>query len=356
MIRKLKSALFYAGVDRLSFDRAKSKIQKANLTMVTVLSSFATILITVMFISSFGSEGIKQNRIVYIIGLVMSLSILILSITIAKKYSKIITLLIYLSYLIYYMYGILIGTITDPTGKTVTFMVLLVFMPILFIDRPLNIIFVTSIYQILFIVLCLLTKTGAVLTVDILDAIIFGILGSASGSVVNHMKIKGYVLEQQLQEISRIDQLTQMRNRNAYEFERYSIPDLCRHSLTCIYIDVNGLHELNNEKGHELGDKMLQQIAIEVKYAFNEDLSYRIGGDEFITFLPDKSDEDIRKIIQELVEKIEMKNYHVAIGYESCKIRHLSIENLIKTAESKMFRDKKRYYKNIANRDMRNQK
>ena len=139
MLKKIKNFLFYGGVDKSDFNRVKSKIQKDNLTMVTVLSVFATILIAATLVSSFNSKGIEQNRIVYVLGIIMSLSILLLSTTTAKNHTHMITILVYLCYMIYYMYGILIGTITDPTGKTVTFIVLLVFMPILFIDRPLNV-------------------------------------------------------------------------------------------------------------------------------------------------------------------------------------------------------------------------
>ena len=354
MLKKWKNFLLYAGVDHHSFERVKPKIQQTNTIMTTVLSSFAALLIATMFLFSFLSEGIKQNQMVYLIGLIVSSVISLISMTIAKKNTWIASFLIYLSYTIYFLYGIFIGTITDPDGKTVTFMVLLVFMNILFINRPINSIIITGIHVFLFIILCKINKTGAVLSVDIIDAIVFGILGSTSGAIVNHMKVRGYVLEQSLQEISRIDQLTQMRNRNAYEFEHNSIPDLCKHSLGCIYIDVNGLHEANNANGHQYGDEMLKHIAAQIKYAFTNELSFRIGGDEFIAFAPDKSLEEVEKTVREMVEKIEINDYHVAVGYEVAKVRHLSIENLIKDAEGKMFRDKNQYYKNIVNREIRN--
>lgn len=354
MLKKLKNALLYAGIDRLSYERIKPKILKANLTMVTVISALALFLITLLFISSFRSEAIMQNRIVYGLGLIMSTTILLSSVTIARNYHWISMLLVYLSYSIYYIYGIIIGTITDPNGKTVTFMVLLVFMPILFIDRPLHIFIVTGAYVTIFVMLCLANKEGTVLTVDSMDAVVFGILGVVSGSIVNHMKVKGYLLEYRLQEICSIDQLTQVRNRNAFELEKDSTSDLCKYSLGCIYIDVNGLHEINNEKGHDFGDKMLKQIATEIKYAFTDQFTYRIGGDEFVVFVPDKTSEELERILYEMVNKIEKQNYHVAIGYEVTSIRHLSVDTLIKTAEAKMFYEKKKYYKNIANRDARN--
>ena len=354
MLRKIRNIFWFPSIKYPNFERVNIKIQNANLTLAIVLSIFATTLITVMYILSFHFDEIKQNRFVYLFYLILSLTNMLLSLTVARKYPWLTTVLIYLSYSLYYMFGILIGPILDPSNKTVTFMVLLVFLPVLFMINPLHIFANTSIYVIIFIICCIFNEEGRILSADITDAIIFGILGSASGCIVNYMKIRGFILEEKLQEISRIDQLTQIRNRNAYEVEVDSIPTLCKHSLACIYIDVNGLHELNNEKGHELGDRMLKYIASEIKYAFTDKYTYRIGGDEFITFIPDKTEEEIQRMIKEMLEKIEAENYHVALGYEIAKIRHLSLDSLIKSAEGKMFRDKKRYYKDIANREIRN--
>lgn len=354
MLKELRKSFMYTKIEKSSLERIKPKIIKANLTMTTTLSTFATILIAALLILSFFSNGINKNKIVYVAGLILSLAISVMSLTVVRKTLKLVKWLVYLSYAIYYMYGILIGAITDPHGKTVTFMVLLVFLPTLFIDWPIRVVSISSIFVAIFIILCYRNKTGEVLSVDVIDAIIFSILGLASGFVVNNMRIRGFMLELQLQEISRIDQLTQMRNRNAYELERESIIDICRQTLAVIYIDVNGLHEANNEKGHEYGDKMLKNIANEVKFAFSEELTYRIGGDEFVAFVPDQDKEKLESSLQEMIKKIEAKNYHIAVGFEISKIKHISLENVINEAEKNMLNNKSDFYKNILNRKSRN--
>ena len=121
---------------------------------------------------------------------------------------------------------------------------------------------------------------------------------------------------------------------------------MCKSFLACIYIDVNGLHEINKEKGHEFGDKMLKQIALEVKNTLSDEFTYRIGGDEFISFIPDLSIEELEKIIDNMVKRIELENYHVAIGYEVASTRDLCLDALIKKADGKMFDNKTIYYKN----------
>ena len=76
MLRKLKNILWYVGVDRISYERIKPRIQKVNLTMTTIISTFATLLIAAMFISSF-KFGAKQNCIYYWLNFVVSNSALL---------------------------------------------------------------------------------------------------------------------------------------------------------------------------------------------------------------------------------------------------------------------------------------
>ena len=343
MVQKLINILLYAGVDQASFEAIKPKIRSSNRIMTVVLSSFATLLILAMTITSFKETSVDQNRAVYKLGLILSILILLTSATIARKCGWIITPLVHISYFIYYMYGIMIGAITDPTGKTVTFMVLLVFLPTLFVDKPFYSIIITTFYVTLFVLLCYIHKTGDVLSVDIMDAIIYGILGAASGIVISHMKVRGYLSEYQLQSISRLDQLTGMQNQNAFKLDMAGLAKDFRQSLACVYIDVNGLHDLNNKEGHEKGDQMLQFIAQTLMNFYGFEKTYRIGGDEFIAYAYNIDQEDLVDKISDTVEAIERQGYSIAVGYEITHTRHFIVEDFINAAELRMREDKKRY-------------
>ena len=345
MFKKIRET-FFNDVSRAEYIRICAQIRKANLTMVTILSMFATVLIAGMYVTASYTVGFKQNKIVYLVGLVLSAVISLLSVTLAQRHYIVGTILIFLSYAVYYLYGIMIGAVTDPNGKCVTFMVLLVFMPTLFIEKTRFISLVTVIHVVIFIGLCLENKTGSVLTIDIVDSVVFTLLGLASGTVVNNMKIKSYILELKLKELGNTDKLTGRRNRNAFESEKYSYIESCRH-LGVIYIDVNGLHEINKQ-GHYKGDEMLKFIASEISSTFSDELSYRIGGDEFVAFVLDKSDEETKEDIKDMIKKIEWKGYHIAVGFSSDSTRHLDVDSLINEAEKKMYIDKNRYYKGIA--------
>ena len=49
-----------------------------------------------------------------------------------------------------------------------------------------------------------------------------------------------------------------------------------------VYIDVVGLHEINNHLGHKAGDGMLCAVAGAMQRMFPLADTYRIGGDEFV--------------------------------------------------------------------------
>lgn len=148
------------------------------------------------------------------------------------------------------------------------------------------------------------------------------------------------------------DALTGMYNRNRYEADLYSIQTQGYKSLACIYIDVNGLHELNNAKGHSAGDAMLKTVAMQIKNRFGTGLTYRIGGDEFVIFMSDQSEKEADMMCRQLAKTLEEEGYHISAGVQWTSDIS-SIESLIKMAEKKMYAEKKKYYEQEAN-DRRN--
>lgn len=149
------------------------------------------------------------------------------------------------------------------------------------------------------------------------------------------------------QKLAETDVLTGLLNRNCYEKNLPEYPGRYRKSLTCIYIDVNGLHELNNRKGHVHGDKMLKTVGKAVQNRFGSKDTYRIGGDEFVAFVGDEETEEIRKKLDEITLSLQEKDYHVSIGLCRQELP-VDMESLIKNAEMEMYQEKKKYYKRHA--------
>ncbi len=149
-----------------------------------------------------------------------------------------------------------------------------------------------------------------------------------------------------------IDVLTGLRNRNLYE--QFCSGYDSTGGLYCIYIDANGLHELNNTRGHLAGDQMLRFVADALKVEFGEETVFRIGGDEFIVFCKGRSDKVLRANLTSVYNEIERNNYHISAGVGVGAVG-INIKALIKVAEEEMYEEKKRYYERIG-AEMRNKK
>ena len=148
------------------------------------------------------------------------------------------------------------------------------------------------------------------------------------------------------------DVLSGLYNRNRYEQDLKKYPSLCRNSLACIYVDANGLHELNNEEGHDAGDRMLKAVAGQLMEQFGNQHSYRIGGDEFLAFAIDMTEDDVLGRTTRMEEALKEQNFHISAGIqwtaETASLNTDSLDRLIKAAEQRMYLAKKAYYENKA--------
>lgn len=146
----------------------------------------------------------------------------------------------------------------------------------------------------------------------------------------------------QQQRLAERDLLTGCLNRNTYE-NKLKEPGLSQKHISCIYIDVNGLHELNNTQGHAAGDKMLQTVASLTRSQFGDKNVYRIGGDEFVVLVEDMEDVQVSTALKTLVDRVNREGYFVSVG-QCCSHGNCSMDELIKSAEERMYEDKRRFY------------
>ncbi len=139
--------------------------------------------------------------------------------------------------------------------------------------------------------------------------------------------------------------LTKLWNRGKYEkdIDRLSLMD--NQPLGCLYVDVVGLHELNNHLGHKAGDQMLCAVADTLRKYFPGDFIYRIGGDEFVVLCSDEcpEGEHIKESVASMKEELRAMDYEISAGWAQAKAGK-NLRSAVLAAENAMREDKLAYY------------
>ena len=157
--------------------------------------------------------------------------------------------------------------------------------------------------------------------------------------------------------LARTDGLTGLYNRR-YFFElatrEFNLTARYLHPLTIILFDVDGFKQANDTFGHDMGDRILAQIAqVAVAQVRDVDILARYGGDEFIILLP-QTDARLAFIVAERIREsaasieVETENHELlqvtlSIGVAEFvnSPKYKSIEDIIRHADQALYMAKK---------------
>lgn len=123
------------------------------------------------------------------------------------------------------------------------------------------------------------------------------------------------------------------------------------HSVGFLMIDVNGFKDINDQYGHQIGDRILQGVASLLREAVREiDVVVRFGGDEFLIMLPE-TDGKADVVSQRIIEKMACRNEinkildfpaSLSIGSAYWNPRNSeTVEEVISRADKLMYEEKR---------------
>lgn len=150
--------------------------------------------------------------------------------------------------------------------------------------------------------------------------------------------------QEQAHAASFYDAATGLKNRTAFTHFTQTAQEKNFIRLTVIYIDVNGLHELNNRLGHAAGDEMLRFVANACVERFPKADVFRLGGDEFLVVCSVGTEGEIKVWMEDLIRTIEAAGYTIAYGVEH-RLHDFDLEDMVNKADAKMLKNKAEYYK-----------
>ncbi len=141
----------------------------------------------------------------------------------------------------------------------------------------------------------------------------------------------------------RRDSLTGLLNRNAFDDDVEFIQATHDKPLTVMYMDLIGLHEINNHLGHARGDVVLCELADAARAYFGDDNIYRIGGDEFVIISFAHSMAQSARQMGYMRQELLDHGCELSVGMAESDGGE-DIPDLVNQAENEMRKDKKRYY------------
>ena len=138
-----------------------------------------------------------------------------------------------------------------------------------------------------------------------------------------------------------LDPLTSLRNRFAYYDDS---ENLVRNISAVASVDMNGLKNLNDSRGHAAGDAALSSIGqVLCGISSRRTLAYRVGGDEFILLFINQAAEDVERILDRVREEVSRAGYSISAGY-AMKAPDQSLDDVLHSADRNMYKEKEEYY------------
>ena len=153
--------------------------------------------------------------------------------------------------------------------------------------------------------------------------------------------------EDEVRQLSLVDELTGLYNRRGFNLlagrELDSLQRTGRRGLV-IYIDLDGLKQANDQKGHEAGDRLLQRAAAVLRSVTREtDVAARMGGDEFAVFMTLGYDHPaIHLIVERYLDAAKSIGVGWSVGATATPPgRSVPLEDLILAADEAMYRGRR---------------
>ena len=342
MFQKLKAILLYANATPKEWASIKPELHRSNRTRLTVFSAVAAVFLLVMVLLTLPLPQYDSAN--YLLPLVFCL-IMLAGARLAGSRPVLLDHLVVIFIAMLYAFSINVSTLSNPTQTAGTFLAFMLTIPLLMILRPIENIGLIVLFEAVFSAMVLLVKENpAIRYTDIANGVIFSAISMIISTYMTCIAVENFVIKDRMTHLASFDQLTRLQNRNAYELSLPGYPARAAASLSCVYLDANGLHELNNQKGHDAGDRMLKTVANALSGQFGSGDCFRVGGDEFIAFAPDVSPAELERKTAALRRTVEKSGYHASLGVSTRSVDGLDMYTLVKAAEKAMYQDKSEFY------------
>ena len=114
-----------------------------------------------------------------------------------------------------------------------------------------------------------------------------------------------------------------------------------------ISADCDNLKTINDTHGHMVGDEYIRMCVMLLRVGLTEGSAiFRTGGDEFVAFVPETTDEEIQKMLDGIREnaatyQVKGRQLSVSLGYSVMEFQGDDFAECLKLSDENMYEDKK---------------
>lgn len=348
-LRTARNYFFYSGIEKDEYNAVKKDAYVSNYVIWRLLHVLLVVAFAFLYISSLFYDLLESNRLFYLFALVYSVVASVLFF-VMKKDSLVAQLLIYLSISLLFVFACLI-TQNKPEIPATTFIALLLITPMFMIDKPFFMTFELVAASTVFLVWMYNVKPYDIWQMDLINVIIFTIVGIILNIIANSVRIKEFVLTRKINIQKDTDELTGLMNKGALTREiKLALDDSSVNKGLLLVMDVDHFKHINDTYGHDVGDNVIVQLGglLGRKLADNE-IAARFGGDEFVIFIKDTDDPEVARNIAEAIIKgasenvklpVSDQNVSVSIGIAVYKGLEKTFTEIFKKADTALYRSK----------------
>ncbi|MBR3700216.1 MAG: GGDEF domain-containing protein [Clostridiales bacterium] len=348
-LRTARNYFFYSGIEKDEYNAVKKDAYVSNYVIWRLLHVLLVAAFAFLYISSLFYDLLESNRLFYLFALVYSVVASVLFF-VMKKDSLVAQLLIYLSISLLFVFACLI-TQNKPEIPATTFIALLLITPMFMIDKPFFMTFELVAASTVFLVWMYNVKPYDIWQMDLINVIIFTIVGIILNIIANSVRIKEFVLTRKINIQKDTDELTGLMNKGALTREiKLALDDSSVNKGLLLVMDVDHFKHINDTYGHDVGDNVIVQLGglLGRKLADNE-IAARFGGDEFVIFIKDTDDPEVARNIAEAIIKgasenvklpVSDQNVSVSIGIAVYKGLEKTFTEIFKKADTALYRSK----------------
>lgn len=269
-------------------------ISERNLKTLRLISRFGILISIPLTLISLVVEEFFRTSGAYFVIFFASAILSILTRASFRLHKSAIPAVFYTYYSMLMATAIYLGVMGQPDMNAVTFIVFLVLLPLFMIDIPSRTCLFIGIFCLIFCIMAKTYKAPRIASYDIMNTIIFFLVSIITSHQSNYLNIK-QIMSNNILEIQRdTDKMTGLWNRDFCERKITSFLSSPDSKGTLLIIDIDNFKTVNDSNGHDCGDRVLKEFSAALKHSFRStDVIGRIGGDEFLTYLPDCIDYEI---------------------------------------------------------------